>query len=494
MAAVKRIDKYELLSRGMFLQIMTPPQRIQALIDRLKPVTTRHSLIRIGADADGGYLIPDDLQGISVCFSPGVGPIASFEMDLKRRFGIGSHLSDYSVEAPPNGFSPLSFQKKFIGAFESDQFTTMDHWMDAQATEGDLLLQMDIEGGEYPAILALSERNLKRFRIIVAEFHHVEQWSDPAFFDIVEAVFTKLLAHHHAVHIHPNNHGGEVNMGGIEAPRVFEIAFLRRDRSPPTGFQKTFPHSLDRPCDPNRPELVLPKSWYARAEKVAGRVSDDVEIQPGPGQIFDNIYRRGLWGHDAAGNGTSGYGSHEARIIEPYVAGLRRLLKELGCSKIADLGCGDFNIGRQIAPHCSEYIACDVSEVILTRNRAAYRSDNVKFVKLNLAADELPHAELATVRQVLQHLSNAEIKSFTGRLNASKPYKYMLVTEHVPHGDFQSNADHITGNDIRIGTGSGVVLHEAPFNLVHKARKVLLEVEADTHGRKAVIRTTLYVF
>ena len=70
MAAVKRIDKYELLSRGMFLQIMTPPQRIQALIDRLKPVTTRHSLIRIGADADGGYLIPDDLQGITSVRKP----------------------------------------------------------------------------------------------------------------------------------------------------------------------------------------------------------------------------------------------------------------------------------------------------------------------------------------------------------------------------------------------------------------------------------------
>ena len=260
-----------------------------ALIGRLKPVTTRHSLIRIGADADGGYLIPDDLQGISVCFSPGVGPTATFEMDLERRFGIGSHLSDFSVEAPPNGFLPLSFQKKFIGAFESDQFTTMDHWIDAQATEGDLLLQMDIEGGEYPAILALSERNLKRFRIIVAEFHHVEHWSDSAFFDIVEAVFTKLLAHHHAVHIHPNNHGGEVNMGGIEAPRVFEIAFLRRDRSPPTGFQKTFPHSLDRPCNPNRPELVLPKSWYAGTEEVADGASVEVETQPVSREIFDNI-------------------------------------------------------------------------------------------------------------------------------------------------------------------------------------------------------------
>ena len=78
MAAPKRLDKYELLSKGIFVQKMTSPERIQALIDRLKPVTTRRSLIRIGADSDGGYLIPDDLQGISICFSPGVGPTAAF--------------------------------------------------------------------------------------------------------------------------------------------------------------------------------------------------------------------------------------------------------------------------------------------------------------------------------------------------------------------------------------------------------------------------------
>jgi hypothetical protein len=38
-------------------------------------------------------------------------------------------------------------------------------------------------------------------------------------------------------------------------------------------------------------------------------------------------------------------------------------------------------------------------------------------VNLNLAADELPPADLAIVRQVLQHLSNAEIEAFVGRLN-----------------------------------------------------------------------------
>jgi hypothetical protein len=365
--------------------------------------------------------------------------------------------------------------------------------MDTKATEGDLLLQMDIEGGEYPALLALSESNLKRFRIIVAEFHHVENWCDPAFFDIVDAVFTRLLTYYHVVHIHPNNYGGVVNMGGVEAPRVFEIAFLRRDRSLPTGFQRVFPHPLDRPCDPNRAEVVLPRSWYAHQEQVERGGGGTADKNSSPARIFDNIYMLGVWGRNPDGSASSGYGSHEPHIVGPYIRGMRILLKELGCSKIADLGCGDFNIGRQIALHCSEYIACDVSEFILARNREMYMAGHVSFVNLDLSTDELPPADLAIVRQVLQHLSNTEIKSFVDRVNEAKPYRHMVVTEHVPLGDFEPNADANTGHDTRMAIGSGVVLHAAPFNLVHRARKVLHEVQADSHGRSAVLRTTLYI-
>jgi hypothetical protein len=36
-------------------------------------------LIRLGADGDGGYLVPDDLEDVAACFSPGVDDRASFE-------------------------------------------------------------------------------------------------------------------------------------------------------------------------------------------------------------------------------------------------------------------------------------------------------------------------------------------------------------------------------------------------------------------------------
>ena len=40
------------------------------------------NLIRLGNDGDGGYLVPDDLNGIEACFSPGVAGNVNFEKAL----------------------------------------------------------------------------------------------------------------------------------------------------------------------------------------------------------------------------------------------------------------------------------------------------------------------------------------------------------------------------------------------------------------------------
>ena len=58
--------------RGIHLDQMTPSEKLNNLAKALRPVITQHPLIRIGSEFDGGYLVPDDLDGVSACFSPGV--------------------------------------------------------------------------------------------------------------------------------------------------------------------------------------------------------------------------------------------------------------------------------------------------------------------------------------------------------------------------------------------------------------------------------------
>jgi hypothetical protein len=257
-------SKYDLFNAGVFVDTMTERGRIQDLIKSIRPVAGGPELRRIGSNFDGGYLVPDDLAGIACCLSPGVDLNASFESDLLENFGIGSHLIDASVSAPPTSYTPLSFYKRFLGPETEGDLVTLSDWIGFTGNrhESELLLQMDIEGAEYLTVCSTDVALFRQFRIIVIEIHHVEDWGHSRFFSLVESFFKKLCTFHHVVHNHPNNCCGVVNLGGVLAPRVFELTLLRKDRFSPNGYQTNFPHPLDSPNISDRPDLTLPPNWF----------------------------------------------------------------------------------------------------------------------------------------------------------------------------------------------------------------------------------------
>jgi len=208
--------------------------------------------------------------------------------------------------------------------------------------------------------------------------------------------------------------------------------------------------------------------------------------------IFDKVYNEGIWGVDANGVSTSGSGSHAKEITYPYIIKILDFLLEKRPSIIVDLGCGDFNIGKYFTAYVNQYIACDVSKVILERNRNKFSSlSNVDFRFLDLSKNDLPEGDVCFVRQVLQHLSNADILNFVNKLNLSKSYKYLIVSEHLPKGkNFEVNLDKKSGDSIRLNNGSGVILHKPPFNLNFTKISNILEVSQ--FG--GTIRTFIYEF
>jgi len=238
---------------------------IEDLIKQLKPLTCPDSnLIRVGPNSDGGYLVPDDLDGISACFSPGVNTEAGFELDCANR-GMNVFLADLTVEKPPLKHERFHFTKKFIGSSSSSEYMTMDEWVKASLSEdeSDLLLQMDVEGAEYEILFNMSPELLKRFRIVVIEFHFLDQLWSEAFFRIASRAFLRLSDTHQCVHIHPNNFCEPKLEEGIAIPPYMEFTFLRRDRISQTTPALDFPHSLDIP-NVDRAAVDLPSCWYGR--------------------------------------------------------------------------------------------------------------------------------------------------------------------------------------------------------------------------------------
>jgi hypothetical protein len=252
-----------LTQQQAFVTQKTAHDKMRGLITRLSPVVAEgQQLIRLGPKGDGGYLVPDDLTGIAACFSPGVALVSGFEKDCAE-LGMKVFMADQSMEGPAESHALFHFTKKYVGATTNDHFMTMDDWVGSSLPDddSDLLLQMDIEGAEYETILRMSDALVQRCRIIVAEFHDLDQlWSSP-FFRLAASVFDKILQTHSCVHIHPNNCCGSLQNDGLDIPRVMEFTFLRCDRLQSAVPAKTFPHPLD--CDnTDNPPLTLPKCWY----------------------------------------------------------------------------------------------------------------------------------------------------------------------------------------------------------------------------------------
>jgi hypothetical protein len=248
---------------GMHAAPRTQLGPLKDLLKALRPLDPGVELVRIGPDADGGYLVPDDLDGIAYAFSPGVSTESGFEAELAER-GMRVFLADYSVAGPAVPHPRFIFDKRFVGCLTDERYITLDDWHAAKlGSDGaELLLQMDIEGAEYETLLAASPSLLTKFRIMVVEFHWLPQlWNEP-FFAVAARVFYKLLGTHAVVHIHPNNCCGSVKSAGLEIPRIAEFTLLRRDRLRGTSYRTAFPHPLDRP-NVAKPPLNLPLCWYS---------------------------------------------------------------------------------------------------------------------------------------------------------------------------------------------------------------------------------------
>ena len=155
------------------------PERGASCLNRfvgaIQPVASPSALVRVGGDSDGGYLVPDDFSGIEYCFSPGVDDVATFEESLARR-GIRSFLADFSVDSPPASLQGCDFLKKFLGVVDTQETIRLQSWIEQKLPQeycGDLILQMHIEGSEYPVILDTPAQLLAQFRIIVLELHNL---------------------------------------------------------------------------------------------------------------------------------------------------------------------------------------------------------------------------------------------------------------------------------------------------------------------------------
>jgi len=185
-----------------------------------------------------------------------------------------------------------------------------------------------------------------------------------------------------------------------------------------------------------------------------------------PTVVFSEIYEQSVWG-GRPGDFYSGVGSDE-QFVRAYREHLVAFFASLEAHvlRVVDLGCGDFRVSRPLAtPPGVDYVGIDVVPALVERNQRLYGKAGIAFLCRDITEDELPDGDVCLVRQVLQHLSNAEIERVLPKL---RQYEHVFITDHYPADDrgVRPNRDKRHGPDVRLQHGSALSLHEPPFGLV----------------------------
>ena len=201
---------------------------------------------------------------------------------------------------------------------------------------------------------------------------------------------------------------------------------------------------------------------------------------------FDYVYQKGLWGAQYS----SGQGSHWPPLVNAYVDCFRTFLREktVGNTTIIDIGCGDFNIGKNFIDDCNQLIGIDVSQSIIEMNKSRYQFKNTYFLRLDARKDKLPDGDIAILRQVLQHLDNHSISEILENIKRTS-CSWLIVTEHVPACTFDANQDIPKASaDIRLNIKSGIDIEKPPFNICALEKQLLLSY----FGFGGIIQTIAY--
>jgi hypothetical protein len=211
--------------------------------------------IRFGRERDGGYVMLDDLSGIDSAISCGIADETSWDMAIAER-GIPVIQVDDSVDAPIDHHPSWAFhRRRVVGEANGPSEVSLADLLAMCPGETDSVIgKIDIEGSEWDALPTAGDA-LLRLRQVVIEFHDLRRVIDPAWRVQAMAVLRAIHATHQPVHVHGNNCGQFVVIGGVPVPDICEVTFALRSRyrfAPDAGH---CPTPLDAPNWPDFADL-----------------------------------------------------------------------------------------------------------------------------------------------------------------------------------------------------------------------------------------------
>lgn len=149
---------------------------------------------------------------------------------------------------------------------------------------------------------------------------------------------------------------------------------------------------------------------------------------------FPFIYENCGWGnnHESGYRGSSGEGSKLEHCM-PYVCFLRGWIFGSDIDSVCDVGCGDL---RHFFPLYNgtkvQYTGYDIYKPLIESHNSVPEYQNPKWTfeykHCYSDRDTMVGADLLIIKDVLQHWTDEEVKSFMDWATSCGKYKYILIT------------------------------------------------------------------
>lgn len=215
--------------------------------------------VRLGRNGDGGYTCIDDFAGYDTAFSFGINDDISWDLDAADR-GLTIYQFDHTVTDPAPDDARMVFERKKIAQHSSSETQSLSDLIRRHDKEHDrpnIILKMDIEGGEWGVIDATPENELARLGWIVCELHYFQGLAERGHRELIKRTLQKLSRHFAVVHVHSNIWGGYSNIANTVVPNVLEVTFANRGLYRVLPSSETYPGPLDQSCEPSQPDFYL---------------------------------------------------------------------------------------------------------------------------------------------------------------------------------------------------------------------------------------------
>ncbi len=226
------------------------------------------SLVRIGKDNDGGYVMIDDFRSGRIAYSFGISDDVSWDADMADK-GYEIFMYDHTIGHLILDHKGFHFKKSGI-ADSKEQLQDLDsleHYLEENGHKdnSEMILKMDVEGAERGFFNLVDQNTLKKFDQIVFELHGLFMGG---YRNSILSALRKINETHLLFHIHANNHGNVIWIDDEPFPELLELSFVKK------GLYKTeeaedlkLPLEIDRACLKEFPDIIL-GNWNMRGRGV----------------------------------------------------------------------------------------------------------------------------------------------------------------------------------------------------------------------------------